>query len=1297
MRSLAAGSRAALGVCLISLALASPAAADWQVKRDSSRALREQALRALLASPEDSALAVRVLRGHGPQESARLLERVGRSAQAPGAPYPAVLAHAQLLLAAGRSGDAQAEFARAGSLAPQAVAPLVGRARALERQGHLAPALVDYQAAATRERSSARRRVILQAAAELAARLGSAPAEIEARRLLLLERPDDATRVLALAQALGRGGRAAEGASAVEQRLGRGALAPGRRLQLAREAASLREAAGDREAAERLLRAALESRSLSAAERLDLYRQVVRLALRRGRGVDLEPWLARQAGARQALAELREELGDYDGATRAWRELHRGDPGNGLFLRKLVALLDRQGRDDEVARIYEASVAREGMDTDTILEMIERKYRRGQREDAQKRFDQALRRLRRSPRALVRLADLASRWNEGERVLACWDALFALDPRDERAIVGLGEAHFQAGRRELARRTWQGLLRVVKPPATAHARLAELLGDHDLLEESLPLARAAQKLEPTEPAHHRTLARILEKKRELSAAVSEWRAALQKSVGPERTHERREARARIVNLLAREGRERLRAETVLLKDRVSRHPEDRESALFLAELQLRMQAPADAVQTLNAACEAAPGDAELVLMLVRLLRQSRQTDRAVTWLERFADKVPARAPEALLQIAEIRLERYEDGPAMAAAGRAVELSRRAPEVLLRAAELADRAGQPDQALASYRAALGEPASAKAALSAADLLVRRGQAAEALVALRAAGRSTADPETRADLMARELDIAEYVGELPDLLERLAAEPVASSAAERRLVIELYRRVLPDLYRRAARDEQAHARWLRLTAGASRPLVAVLIDPDGEPEPAVIELAGMLGNRDVLPALLRLIEPDRVGDAPDGLLARADPTELPGTTAQAERIVVAALVAIGRLKAQPALPRLLQLSAHPEARLRAAAVWALGRLEAAEAEPRLRDAARDPRGEVAALAALGLGRLRAPSMGPLLRGMALDPAAPLEARRAALVGLAMSRTADPAGTLLPLLDAPEPALARTAAFALGVLLDRGSLSPLWRRALLSGGQSQEVATLALAAFASEASVPDDAPAIGGSRLDPADLLDHLGGLPGEAEASLEALWIEHASQVGELLEVALGGRTEERARALSALDSRKDGLGLGRLLTTGTPLSSRGEEVLAALADRLRGPVARLLDDPDPGVRLRALRLATKLQEVRITSTHIVAALREAAGPGLDGLDPAQVALEALAARRTRGQRDPLEDQRLWLEARPLLSHPAWPVRLAAVEALRISGQPPASLLRASLNDVNPLVRTAARRALGTPAR
>jgi tetratricopeptide (TPR) repeat protein len=1298
LKPASAPTRRLLLVVLLALSLTRPAFADWSVKRDGGRALRDQALRALLVRPDNAGLAAQAVRGAGPQEVARLLDRLAGPALAQGAPYSAVLAHAQLLLAAGRPGEAGAAFGRAAALAPEAAAPRLGQAQALEREGQLAPALLGYQAALARERSPGRRRPILQATAALAMRTGAAAAEIEARRLLAAERPGDVALALALASALGRGGRAREGAAAVEQLMARAPRGSARRMLLAREAAHLREAAGDPEAAERLLREALESQAAPDGERLELYRQVVRLALRRGRGNQLEPWLSKQAGpgagrartaASQALAELREELGDYEGAVRSWRELHRRDPGSVLATRKLVALLDRLGRDDEVARLYETSMKAAAVDTETILDMIERKYRRGERADGQRRFDQALRRLKRSPRALVRLADLASRWNEGERVLACWDSLYALDPRDERAIVGLGEAHFQAGRRELARRTWHGLLRVVRPPAAANARLAELLGDHDLLDEALPLARTAQKLEPTEPGHHRTLARILEKKRELSAAVSEWRAVLQKSARPERTPERREARARIVNLLAREGRERLRAETVLLKDRLGRHPEDRESALFLAELQLRLQSPADAVQTLSTACQSSPGDAELVLMLVRLLRQSRQSDRAVTWLERFADSVPARAPEALLQIAEIRLERYEDKEALAAADRAVELSRRAPEVLVRAAELQDRAGQPDRALASYRAALDEPASPKAALAAADLLVRRGQASEALDVLRTAGRSTSDPEARADLMARELDLAEYAQQLPDLMERLAARPSTSTAAERRLVVELYRRILPALYRSAARDAEARARWQQLAEAASRPLVAVLLDPEGEPDPAIIELAGMLENRDVLPLLLRLAAP--VSEA--GADPRPDLPEPPANSAQADRVMLAAVVALGRLKATPALPRLIELSSTGEVKLRAAAVWALGRLEAAEAEPRLRAATRDPRAEVAALAALGLGHLRGPELSTLLRSMALDAAAPVDARRAALLALARSGMTDPEGALLPLLDAPEPSLARTAAFALGVMRDRSSLSGLWRRALLGAGETQKAARLALATFASDAAVPDDAPAVRGSRLEASELLDELCAFPPDADGQLEALWTEYATDIAELLVGALRGRTEDRRRALGALDGRGGGLGLGRLAGPGPQLSSRAERALGEIAGRVRGPIVELLSDPDLLVRLRALRLATKLRDSRVTNTHIVAALRasgdrgQADGAGTEGLDPAQVGLEALSELRARGQ---LDAHGLWQQTAPLLGDPAWVVRLAAVEAMYIPGTPPASMLKPALEDVSPLVRAAASR-------
>src|SRR5262249_42572698 len=159
---------------------------------------------------------------------------------------------------------------------------------------------------------------------------------------------------------------------------------------------------------------------------------------------------------------------------------------------------------------------------------------------------------------------------------------------------------FQHGRRELARRTWQGLMQAVHPPAAAHARLAELLGGHGVLDDAVEEARAAGKVAARDPPHPVTLARPLGERPDPAGAAAGWRAALEKAADAAHGAERREARGRLVALLARQGRERLRSETVTLKDRLRRHPDDREATLYLAELQLSLQEPAAAVDTLSA-------------------------------------------------------------------------------------------------------------------------------------------------------------------------------------------------------------------------------------------------------------------------------------------------------------------------------------------------------------------------------------------------------------------------------------------------------------------------------------------------------------------------------------------------------------------------------------------------------------------------------------------------------------------------------------------------------------------------
>src|SRR2546423_463051 len=82
---------------------------------------------------------------------------------------------------------------------------------------------------------------------------------------------------------------------------------------------------------------------------------------------------------------------------------------------------------------------------------------------------------------------------------------------------------------------------------------------------------------------------------------------------------------------------------------------------------------------------------------------------------------------------------------------------------------------------------------------------------------------------------------------------------------------------------------------------------------------------------------------------------------------------------------------------------------------------------PRAEVAAVACLGLGRLHQTRAMRTLVELATDLGRPARVRRAAVLGLGLADPSD-ATALVPLLDAPDAALARAAAAALGAIKDR-----------------------------------------------------------------------------------------------------------------------------------------------------------------------------------------------------------------------------------------------------------------------------
>ena len=348
---------------------------------------------------------------------------------------------------------------------------------------------------------------------------------------------------------------------------------------------------------------------------------------------------------------------------------------------------------------------------------------------------------------LESLAEAAARWGDDKRALAAWTRLARIDPGSEVAIVGLGEAQFQAGKRDDARRTWAKLRGRPGSASDGHQRLGQLLYDHDLVDDALAEARKAEAAAPTAASPHRLLAQIAEREHRLDDAVAEWRRILTLARDPsgEDAGLRREARMRLLALLARQGRGKLEAEVHRLADAARDRPDDVDTAMFLAEAQQRMGDAMGAIGTLRAIAArgsgAPPGrwkeaavDAELAL--ARLLKQTGQLDEAAARLVELARLSPDRARDAELQIADLALGRYDLGGALAAAD-AAEKGADAGQ-LARIGELRERAGDDTGAATTYRAAIARGGPPTAALALARLLEREGDAAGSSQRARGAG-------------------------------------------------------------------------------------------------------------------------------------------------------------------------------------------------------------------------------------------------------------------------------------------------------------------------------------------------------------------------------------------------------------------------------------------------------------------------------------------------------------------------------------------------------------------------------
>jgi tetratricopeptide (TPR) repeat protein len=1299
-----------LAVGLAILAPAVTARADWEVRRTNDHALVEQAERALVARPEDGGLATRLVHLAGKRGASALRTRFEARAGQATASYEDVAASATLLFALAAYDDAAMAYARAAALRPT-FAMFVGRARSLERIGRREDALAAYDDALARTTSASERKRLLELEVTLVPPT-DLERELRIRRALATLAPGSEDAANGVVDVLERLGRPAEAADVLEAR------GPGRERWFERglRVAELRDAAGASARAAQILGDLLERLPRSDGERRRLaWTRALAVARRGDTLAPLATALARDAGPVEwdILSQVRDELGDLEGALEAARRAAGSHPSPTLG-RRIVALLDRLGREDEAVAVYEQLARQEPDDPTFALELIERELRRGRHQQGGAHFDQAMTHFGGSPSAMVRLAELAARWGEGARARTAWERVRHLAPRDEQGILGLGETLFAADKRELALRTWRALREHEPSGVQGHLRFAEVLLEHDLLAEAFAEAQEARDRAPKQPRIHRLLAQVLERQRQTDAALREWDATLALATGDGRVAERREARTRILALLARSSRARLDERVRALEERVRMEPDDRETALFLAEAQQRLGNQAGAIATLRAILDRASArrstsaslgarsvgggeaNAELTLALVRQLRAVGLTEEAVRRLEELAACEPARAREAHVQIADIELARHDERVALDHAEQAARLGPGDGPALARIAAIQERAGDDGRAFETYRHAFESDADATAGFALAVLDERRGDVAASTEVLRRIVETATDDEVIFEAGRRAIDAEELLGRLPDF-ERLVARGLFSGArapAMRRVFVEVLRRLLPAVYRAGPENATARSTRERLAQHGLRPLLELVTDIDGPPDRTIVELLGMLGNKDAAPVLARLAAP-----ATDATTSGVDHG---ARTTGADEARIAAVIALGRLADERGHDVLATLATAPAGPLRAAAVWALGRLGSARDAPLFSHALRDARADVVGFACLGLGRARDARPSTALAGIATDVARPVTVRRAAIAGLGFVAERAAIETLLGLARAGDDTLTRAALLALGERRDRRALPALLDDALLARAPVRGAALLALDLWASGAVQPDEARAIEGTRL---DLETTLTGLePGPSGADASVLWRDDARMIGGVLVEALRDPGERRRRALEALDGGDHGPGLGGLVAEGaTPLEPATVAALAAIAAFTRDAVAARLDDAEPDVRARALVVLAKAGDPRVTPRLVarsaagrseerdaaVAVARRwaATAPSVaralsDALTAALLAARAPSAPGDRSAETSAE------ASAPGSTDGTWASRLGLVETLAATGSSGAVGLGHALDDANVLVRAAA---------
>jgi tetratricopeptide (TPR) repeat protein len=972
------------------------------------------------------------------------------------------------------------------------------------------------------------------------------------------------------------------------------------------------------------------------------------------------------------LAKVYEALEQPALALAALRRVLARQPGDLATAERVIALLWREGRVDDVIAEYQRLVRAAPHEPRLTSELCQLLFQTGRRSEAIATLEKLARDNPRDLRLHETIAELFARFGETAAAHRELEILAKLAPADLDRLVTLAESELGQGQRDAAK----AVLRRVAQGSNgfaAHVRLAQIYLDHEFAAEALAEYEKAEALRQNDPQVWRGRAEVLARMFRYKDAAAEWQRALALPAADRQL--RRDARRELVALWDELGE--LRSHVAELEQHctyvagdgfardVATPTCDADSARTLAEAYERLARhgglraeprrllrAAEDVWMLVARIE--PSDPDSLLSLERLRVKRGDLDGAIAALEQLTRIDPDNQASYLERMVAFALSRYRDAQAARYAQRAVDSAPDDAGAHERLGDLYRAQQDMPRALASYARALAlDPSRHALSFRLAAHELAQGDVGAAELRLRSVISASQDDE----LVLRALRGLLALGfseprlfELERLLLPLASE-TPPRLVYRRALLELYALLVPELAARAqtSQAEAAGAREALAAIGrrAAKPLLEALADTDLPQARQAVALLAEVGNPSAARALLAVAES--------------------GTDLDLRRdaLRVAALLAGDAL-----LPRLVALARVREARLASVAVWAIARSEGAAASAALRALVSSPLPALRCYALLGLARRADADAYAVLQEALARDANPI-VRSAAALGLGMLGDTG-AGLVLSQLSAQTQAsgLAETATLALGLLGAAQYAAVLAHAMFSSDARVRAAANLALGALAHperalfELPLPQD-------RLDLSSVLE-AARTTLKARAGAEPA--RYAAELRQAASDALRGADSLKLTALAFLASDRAGLPIE---VTGDP-RERSVELRVSLLPEL----AALRTHPDASLRV-ALVEAVRASDAREAETLLMD-LAQDHEPTVRG-----VALSALAAR-------PLSNAPAWADRLEgaALREPAFWLRQRAVQVLGRLASASATrvLTRVLSTDAYALVRESAAQSL-----